>query len=670
MKIFLRSLSFTNFKGIRSLNINFDPVTDIYGSNATGKTTLLDGFLWCFFGKDSSGRSDFEIKTLNENNEHYHKLDHEVGAVIMADAEEISIRRVYREKWVAKRGEKEKVFSGHETLFFWNDVPLKESEYQAKVAGLINESIFRLITNTGYFNQLKWQDRRNVLIQIAGPISDSEVIDKIANLNNKTQISLLTNALNQKKSIDEFKAEIRNKKKKIKDELDLLPSRIDEANRSLPEEVDYASIGETINRLTNELEVTEDLLMNKTKAQKAHQESINQKIQEVQKLRTRQQEIEFEEKNRALDLKRTREQTIQDKKRDLRNLQDDKDRLLSEYLVDEKRKASLETEIAAYRVKWETINQEELKFEEGEFHCPACKRAYEATDIESKKRQLLANFNTDKTRRLTLNLEQGSKLADEIKVLTAKLENTLSKGESAKLEISKLSQAIATLEEEHTRLSVNEKEAVETAIANNSEYKGIAEMIELRTEEINTPFEAEDNSSLLDRKRELILLIDTEKKRLATKEHRERIQVRINELLDQEQTMSQQFADLDGVEFIIEQYTRVKMDTLESRINGRFKIVRFKMFEEQINGGQSEACTTLINGVPYPDANNASKINAGLDIINTLSEHYGISAPVFVDNAESVVKLIDIPSQIIRLIVSGADKKLRVENSNKLVMSA
>ena len=63
--------------------------------------------------------------------------------------------------------------------------------------------------------------------------------------------------------------------------------------------------------------------------------------------------------------------------------------------------------------------------------------------------------------------------------------------------------------------------------------------------------------------------------------------------------------------------------------------------------------------------NNAARINVGLDIINTLSEHYGITAPIFIDNAEAVTSLIQTAGQQIRLIVSEKDKQLRVETANR-----
>ena len=666
MKIELKKLTLTNFKGIRSFSTDFEQVTNIAGDNATGKTTLKDAFLWLFFGKDSSDRKDFEIKTLDENNQPFHKLDHEVEALILVDGQEMNIRRSMREKWVKKRGEQESVFSGHETSFFWNDVPMKEGEYQQKVASVFNENIFKLITNTDYFNSLKWQDRRAVLMQMAGKIDDAEIFLSLPGT--KTgQFEHLIHALGQKKTIDEYKKEIAAKKKKLKDELELLPARIDEANRSLPEEKDYAAIEKLIEQATSDIANVEALLNSKSLAQKQYQEAQLEKTREIGQLKQKLQQIEFAENNKAQDSKRSREQAIQDKKRELRNKQDEKSRLLVDYNTEEKRREGLVILKNELTKKWEAISAEQLVFNEIEFHCPACKRAYEATDIESKKSELINNFNADKSRRLADVKERGLKYADEIKILDSNISNIKDKGLVLKAEIDQLESAVNILEQEHARLLLNEAEEVKAAIANNSEYKALQEMITLRNEEINTKLPEDNNTDLLNRKRTLQLEIDDWKKQIAGKDQRERILSRINELKDQEQTMAQELANLEGIEFSIEQFIKAKMDTLESRINGRFKIVRFKMFEEQINGGQVEACTTLINGVPYSDANTAAKIQAGLDIINTLSEHYDTYGPVWVDNRESVIRLPETKSQLINLIVSEKHKKLTVLREKELV---
>lgn len=139
-------------------------------------------------------------------------------------------------------------------------------------------------------------------------------------------------------------------------------------------------------------------------------------------------------------------------------------------------------------------------------------------------------------------------------------------------------------------------------------------------------------------------------------------QKRVTELEEQQQQLAEEYEKLEHQLFLIEEFIRTKVDLLNERINSKFKYARFKLFDMQINGGLAETCETLFNGVPYGSGlNNAAKINVGLDIINTLSEHYGLTAPIFIDNAEAVTKFIETNSQLVSLVVSEKDKQLRVE---------
>jgi exonuclease SbcC len=665
MKIELKNLTLTNFKGIRSATFDFDHITDLFGQNGTGKTTVMDGFLWLLFGKDSSDRKDFEIKTLDENNQHYHGLDHEVSGLMFVDSERLYIRRVYKEKWVTKRGESTPIFSGHETNYFWNDVPLKLEEYQAKISAIADESLFKLLTNTGNFNGLKWQDRRSVLMQIAGVIDRNEVLKTITTDANRVQIDEIMKALKENKTIQEFKSQIAAKKKKLKDELELIPARVNEANRALPEEHDYSALEKQLSEYKTQLAGIDTLLMNKTQAQKEHQQKISVKMKEVQGLMSRANEIEFEEKNKVQQGRLAREQVIADNKNNTRVKTAERDRLYLEYSNEAKAKLDLEKSAATLRAEWNTVNTEALVFNEDEFCCPACKRAYETPNVEAKKAELTANFNKSKSDRLKTITERGQKIAADLKVLEAKLSNIKGKGDILKVEITTLATSIAELEQENERLNLDELEQVKKAISGNTEYQGIQEMIRLANEQINTPLLQENNSELLSRKTSTNFLIDDINKQLATKEQRTKIEDRIVELRTQEKTMAGELASLDGIEYTIELFNKAEMDILESRVNGRFKYVRFKMFEEQINGGQAPACTTLIDGVPFADANTASKIRAGIDIINVLSEHYGVSAPIFIDNRESVIEIPETASQVINLIVSKDHEKLTVGSKSK-----
>ena len=119
---------------------------------------------------------------------------------------------------------------------------------------------------------------------------------------------------------------------------------------------------------------------------------------------------------------------------------------------------------------------------------------------------------------------------------------------------------------------------------------------------------------------------------------------------------------LDGILFLCEEFTRYKVKFIEESINRRFSMVRFRLFREQINGGLEDCCDVTVDGVPFGEGlNTGARFNAGIDIINTLSRHYGAQVPLFVDNAESVTPLAQADTQVIRLVVSENDKELRCE---------
>ncbi len=115
-----------------------------------------------------------------------------------------------------------------------------------------------------------------------------------------------------------------------------------------------------------------------------------------------------------------------------------------------------------------------------------------------------------------------------------------------------------------------------------------------------------------------------------------------------------------------DEFIKTKVKLMESSINSKFKYVKFRFFKTQVNGGIDEDCEALVDGVPFStNLNSGAKINAGIDIINTLANYYGIKAPIFIDNRESTTKLIDTESQIVNLVVSSSDKKLRIKNDTE-----
>lgn len=652
MKIELLELTLTNFRGQRSLTIPFSgKQTTIYGDNRTGKTTVFNAFLWLLFGKDNLDRKDHQIKTLGPDNEPFHRLDHEVIAKIRINGEAITIKRLYKEKWQKKTGKTEPEFTGHETQCFWDEVPYKLGDFEAKVNSILKENVFKMITSTGYFNAMPWQDRRAILEELAGNIKDYELLLVLNEKQPGTYDELIT-ALSGSKTLEQYKKELGSKKQKIKDELVTLPTRINEASRSLPEEEDYELLEKEAAQITGKIEAIDLQLQDKTKAQKAKLDADTAKIKKIGDLRVALSGIEFHIKNVVRDARQTRESAILDVKRELQQLNDQRTRTEADKFSEVSRKNKLDNEKAQLTAKWHQVSKEELVFDEANFACPTCKRAYEASGIEEKKAELLKNFNQNKSERLAEISSKGKTLAGEIVALVTKIGNYEAELTNLQKQITDKQSAISELTTEHQRLTAEEEQTTASDIAGNKEHQKTSAEIQALQDEINAPQEADENKeALLQEKRQLAATLAGYNTRLSTKDAREKTLARIEELTSSESEMANQLASYERIEHLIYQFTRAKMDEMEARINDRFKLVKFKMFRQLVGGGEEPCCETLIDGVPFGVANTASQINVGLDIINVLSDHFDIHAPVFVDNRESVVNLIPSGSQIINLVV-------------------
>ena len=174
-KILLEELSLKNFRGVKELTINFNAdVTTIAGTNNTGKSTIMSGFMWLLFGKDAQDRKDFNIKRLVDGKV-VHKSETEVRAVLRLGGERITLRRAFVEKWSTPTGQSEEIFKGNETETSYNDVPMNVTEYQRRIKEIVDDTVFKMITNPLFFANMKWEVQREYLFRLAGAISDADI---------------------------------------------------------------------------------------------------------------------------------------------------------------------------------------------------------------------------------------------------------------------------------------------------------------------------------------------------------------------------------------------------------------------------------------------------------------------------------------------------------------
>jgi DNA repair exonuclease SbcCD ATPase subunit len=649
MNIELKKLELLNFKGIKEKTIEFGRETNIFGRNETGKTTIFDSFTWLLFGKDSSNRSDFNIKTIDKNGEFIHGLEHQVIGVLDVDGKEVVLRRLLKENWVKKRGFAETVFSGNTTEYFINEEPKKEKDYKEYINSLIDENVFKLLTNPMHFNvNTSWQDRRKILLSIVGDVSDEEVI------NNSIKLKKLPELLNGN-SIDSFKAIIASKKKKLNEQLKAIPIRIDEINRNLPvlaESVDYELLEKERANIKGELNVIESQLENQQRIAEAFIKRQSELSVKKNKLKDLELQIE-KDSMRSLNEMSMKLMELGYKKDALeRRIKQDAEIIAKNQ--DEIQR--LQDEMQEYRDEYKRVFEEPFNEPDREnFVCPTCKQALPQDDIERQISGLLANYKSNKLKRLDEISNQGKWRKARVKQLQDENDRLNIAIQNNEAELIKLDEEIKA-----TQAILNAEKNKEHNIDyhSNAEYTTLEDEIK-KIEKNLLPLE--QDSRVRQKREELQDRLQEINTVLSNKQVIEDSKLRIKELEDEERIFSQQIAELEGQEFLAEEFIKAKVSMLENKINNTFKYVTFKMFDVQINGGITETCQALIKGVPFADANNAAKYNAGIDVINALSKFYGTTAPVLIDNREGILELIDTDSQIINLIVSKKDKVLRIE---------
>ena len=650
--IFLQKLILKNFKGIKSKTIDFrSHETNVFGANGTGKTTLFDAFTWVLFGKDSHDRKDFNVKTILENGKTIEKTEHCVIACLSVDGEEVVLTRIYKENWVKKRGEIDAELKGHETEFYVNDVPKKSGEYSAFINEIVNENYFKFITNPKYFTAQNWKVQRDILFEIAGTISDAEIAN-----GNEAFAKLLAD-LNGK-SVEDYKLQINAQKKKLKDDLQAFPIRIDEAEKGKPEAEDWTSIENESLKISNQIDEIDTMMENSTKSLQAINEK-NRAIQsEINELTNKQAQLVADKnaENQKIDYqnkseKREIEFKIYTAKREVSNYQKSIENL-------EKNKETFASQLKALGAEFDEVNASTYVSSSDGLTCPVwqikCADSKSLEFHQNNQKKAEETFNADKVEKLNNINKKGVSLKAELAGIDGEISKYRADINKKEAEIKELEQKLAIYPSDNAKL-------VEVSGESIAEWKELQRKIEAKKGELVPETPSTDNSELKAKKYDLQQLLVALHQKLAKKDQIEAAEKRIAELNAEMSKVSQLISNLEKDEFVIDEFTKAKISESEARINQRFTYVQFKLFDNQLNGAVVPTCEALINGVPYSDANTASQINAGLDIINVLSKFYGVSAPVFIDNRESVSEILPTETQIVNLIVSNQHKKLTVE---------
>lgn len=660
-RITIEELHLRNFRGARDVRVSFTDGTNIVcGDNGTGKSTLMDAFLWLLFGKDAEERKDCEIKRI-EAGETLRRTDATVECRLDVDGQQNTLRRSLREVWSKPRGATEPVFKGNETEYTINDVPKKMSEFDAWVAEhLAPADVFRMLTDAGCFPRLKWEKQREKLFELAGGVDEEAVkasVDGLADL-----LARLSD-----KSLEDYKKELAARKRKLRKVLEEIPARSDQTRLMIPttdaRDVWERKLADVDARLADLNREAADFAAR----ERARGAEARRRVEEVEALKTRMARRTAELKRAAIEeaeKKNEGRRQVEARLRDLKAADAEATRRLKDAKgeVDELALRINQKEEACERLR-ATWYAESARPYTGDSVCPHCLQPLP----EEMQRDNRRRFEESKNERLSQIQTDGHRTKAEITRLEEEMKTAEARLDRAAGDAFDAEASAEILREELAEMPDRVEPAAVDPMADEA-YRAMAEELErLEADAPQTLPASKPNGgeaitarlATLNRER------DTIRRGLSDCDTADSLRAEIRRLDEEARALAQQLSDVDRDEDTMRRYTRARIEAMEQRVNSLFRTVRFRLFEYTNEGGEVDTCVPLVgdDGVPYPVANTAAQVWAGLEIIRVLQQHAGVSVPVFVDGAERVTHFPRMDHQAILLKVAQGVRPMRVTNN-------
>lgn len=683
MEIRLKKLHIQNFKGCKDRVVEFGDNTKISGANATGKTTIFNAFTWLLFGKDSLGNAKFDIRPLDKDGKMIDNLEICVEAVLSVDDEEYSLKKVQKQKWVKKRGTNTTEFQGNVNEFEINGYPKSEKDFKEFISSMIDEKIFNLVTNPIAFTSLPWKEQREMLMKFVGDFSDVQIAEaygeKFSKLIPELKIA----------STDDILKKYTKAKNTLNKEMIELPARIDEVSKQLvivdvgALEVEKAAKEVALKKLEVALSGGVSKL-----------EEINQKRQIVMELKFHASEIQNRETDVLMSRRGAAAERFNLKNQELMLARNNISNIIYEIETARKNMERAESDKQRYTEEWRKAKYSEYpamkpfpdyepipKLTEKDLTCLTCGqslptevREQRINDYENRKKKSEEGYARAKEQYEERYIKEKEKF---LKTREANIQSATEKGQKAyddvrlyQREIEEKQKVLGKLNadlkvaEEELRKEETALDAIPTVadMTSNEEYQNILKQIgEVEAEIVEVSKVSSGNVELEAQKAVLKDEISEIELKIKSSDNT-KVNLRIAELEEEKKEVGQKIAEQEQMIALTEDFIRTKMNRISSVINEKFRIVSFKLFDNQINGGLKECCECTVNGVPYSSLNEGHQLVAGFDIINSISNLYGVKTVVFLDKAERIndFNIPKIDTQLVTLKVTD-DRELRVE---------
>jgi len=660
----IKQIELHYFKGQKRYWMDFsNDQQEILGKNGSGKSTMVDAFHWCLWGKNAAGQSDqkFNIKTLDENGVEIPHVNHEVELVLDVDGQNQTFKRVLVPEYT-----KDDILKGNHTEYYWNNVPMKKSEYDQKVCEVVKEDVFKLITSPYAFLQLDWQKQREILMRMAGDIKDEDVEGE--------EYTALKTIL-QSKTLEEHNKEVAARIKKVNEAMQNIPARIDEVQRGIPELDDPEMLEEMQKQTEADIESLDRAMQSAILSVQALNAGRNELTKQIADLKYRQNELL--QNAQAKERNEINESNATFKEAELRRgvlkqeLENDSTSTRNQLALLElqiqnltRNREKLEKEVQELRTKWTMTSTRVFKADEF-LKCPLyghlCQDGTACSKYDDDQGGAFDKWQEQKEADLAEINQRGQALKKQL--------------EESRKTIEESERSITTLKEGYTARSKDYESRVLEIDRIQAEHPrrpliatiqgtDIPEWVELglqitelQTKLQNTAeYEVENDKQSKERRAELSMRLDYIKQRKNEHKIAEAAHKRIEQLLTEQRDLGNQKMELEMQRDTARAFEVAKMNIITDKINSMFKLVKWQMFQRQVNGEEVPACICTYNGVPWNDVNEAARLDAGIDVAYTLSKASNVAAPIFIDGAEKSLNIYYQGGQMILLRVADTDK--------------
>ena len=629
MEIKLKRLSIENFKGCKSLTVDFTDKTLICGQNASGKTTVLDAVTWLLFGKDSQDREKFEIRPLDQDGNKIHNVEISVVGEFEIDGKAVTFTRKQKENWVKKRGSESPTFQGNVNEMMINDFPKSDREYKEEVSKIVDEGLFKALSNPMYFPSLAWKEQRQMLMGFVSDISDVDLAKEIGGFDD------ILSDLEYANNTDDIAKKYTKAKKELSDKVREIPIRIDEVDKSRVY-IDVPALENKRSAFENQLSEVEkqladgsvntsDLDMELSDVKQRIREIEDKAIDDLRKIRVERRDALAKAEDELQSVKRKQMEVrngLVYNKRNYNDLEENLNKLKNKYI----------------EIKESVFPEDEWVFDERSTICKLCGRPLDQdkideikADFEKRKSTVFQQFEENRKKSLSDVNKQGKEVQDQHKDLGKKIIE-------AENEISELDKEIAEKTENVSKATESLNELPDAPdYTDNKEYNDLLDkQVAIEEETAKRLIYVGDTTEMELHRDELKRQIAEVTEEIGLANKNKDIDSRIKDLEEEMRTVQQKLADAERMEYLLDNFIKAKMERVSKTINDQFEICDFKLFETQINGGIKECCELTVNGIPYSVLNSGHRIVAGLDIIKSLEKLLGCAVPVWVDNSETI----------------------------------